>query len=161
MGSTPTRIGVRRGGDSRPGMSPQFLLNALLHWWKLAAPVGLILALVSAGTVWWLFEPTYLANAVIQIRETAPALVFDVEKESKSYVETQKETIRSSRVLRPVVTLGDIKNMPELRDADDKVRWLRSQLKLSLIGKSEYLQIGIEGPDGDNAARIVNAVVDQ
>jgi len=156
-----TRDSMKRKVDSQQGLSPQFLLHSLLHWWKVAAPIGLVLAVAAAAVVWWLFEPVYLSNAFIQIREIPPALVFEIEAQSKGYVETQKEMIRSSRVLRPVVNSGDIKNLPELRDRKDKVHWLRSQLKLESVGPSEFLRVAFKGPDPNNAAQIVNAVVDQ
>ncbi len=70
---------VRRHVDSQQGMSPQFVLRSLRHWWMVAAPIGLVLAVAGAGVVWWLFEPIYLAQAVIQIGDTPPALVFPDE----------------------------------------------------------------------------------
>ncbi|MCX7424305.1 MAG: polysaccharide biosynthesis tyrosine autokinase [Planctomycetia bacterium] len=153
--------GARRSVDSRQGMSPQFVLRSLRHWWMVAAPVGLALAVAGAGVVWWLFEPIYLAKAWIQVRETPPALVFQVESQSKGYVETQKEMIRSARVLRPVVDSANIRNLPELSECEDRVSWLQDQIKLASVGQSEFLGVEFGGPDPENAATIVNAVVAQ
>jgi len=152
--------GVRkRTAGSSQEMSPRFLLNALLHWWKVAMPVGLILAAVAVAGVWWFFEPVFLSRALIQIRENPPALVFAIEDKSSGYVETQKEMIRSARVLRPVVESPEIRSLPELREKKDKVQWLQRELRLTSVGKSEFLQVDFQGPDPKNAAKIVNAVV--
>ncbi len=152
---------VRRHVDSQQGLSPQFVLRSLRHWWMVAAPIGLVLAVAGAGVVWWLFEPIYLAKAWIQVRETPPALVFQVESQSKGYVETQKEMIRSARVLRPVVDSANIRNLPELSESEDRVSWLQNQIKLASVGQSEFLRVEFGGPDPENAATIVNAVVKQ
>lgn len=166
ISSPGTRPINAAGGRKRPSgssqeMSPRFLFNSLLHWWKIAMPVGIVLALASASVVWWLFEPVYQAHALLQIRETPPALVFDVRKQSKGYVETQKEMLRSARVLRPVVSSAEIRNLPEFREKKDKVKFLQKHLELSSVGKSEFLRVGYQGCNPKHAAKIVNAVVGQ
>ena len=127
---------MRQVVDSQQGISPLFLLRSLHHWWMVAAPIGLVLAVVGAGVVWWVFEPIYVAQALLRIRDTPVALLSPTESSSKAYVETQMGLIRSAPVLRAVVHSGDIRVLPELRDKPDPQAWLRKEIRL-VADKSE------------------------
>jgi len=151
---------------SGEGLTPGFVLNALRQWWKLAVPLGLLLGGGAAAVVWALFKPQYEAESWIRIREIRPALVFPLEdSQSKQFVATQQEMLRSPEVLLPVLSRPEIARLPAVvqlqREGRDKVAGLSDLLLLSQVGKSEFLRVAFRDSNAEHAAQIVNAVVEE
>ena len=86
----------------RDGISPAFVLHAVRRWWKVAAPLGILLAAVSAGAVFLLFKPMYMAVGNIRILEKQPSVAFPVmNSDDEKYVQTQLQSLKFWQVLRP------------------------------------------------------------
>ena len=66
------RAGLHRSAESQQGITPQFVLTAIRQWWKVAAPIGLVLAALAAARVGQLVEPKYEATAWRQIEDPRP-----------------------------------------------------------------------------------------
>ena len=60
-------LAPRRDGDDFL-VSPTSALHTVLRWWLIVLPLSCLLALFSAGLVWYLFETQYRAAAWIQIQ---------------------------------------------------------------------------------------------
>jgi len=146
-------------GGSQP-LSAAFVVDALRRWWKLALPAGLILAAGAMSVVFVLFEPVYEASSWLQIEDQKPYVAFPDRYNSRRYVETQKQLIRSPMVLGPVVSDPRIARLPEIAEADDCFEALREKLTVETIGDSEILRVAFQSPSAQNAAEIVNAVTD-
>ena len=54
-----------RGPDEE--LSPRLVLGAVLYWWKVALPVGLLLAGLAMSFIWATFVPKYEAAAWLRI----------------------------------------------------------------------------------------------
>ncbi len=169
-GTSLRRLVARRPAATQSaspeGLTAGFVLNALRQWWKLAVPLGLLLGGAAAAVVWWTFEPQYEASAWIRIREIRPALVFPLENsQSKQFVATQQEMLRSPEVLLPVLSRPEIARLPEVvalqREGQDKVAGLGKLLLLNQVGQSEFLRAAFRGPNAEHAAQIVNAAVEE
>lgn len=169
-GTSLRRLVARRPAAAQRDPSEEFsagiVLHALRQWWKLAVPLGLLLGGAGAAVVFALFEPQYEATAWIRIREMRPALVFPLEeRESRQFVATQQEMLRSPEVLLPVLSRPEIARLPEIaaleRKGQDKVAGLSGLLRLDQIGQSEFLRVAFRGPSAEHAAQIVNAAVEE
>jgi capsular exopolysaccharide synthesis family protein len=144
-------------------LTTHFVLGVLRRWWKIAIPVGLLLALLGATTVYLLFEPVYEAAAWFRIEERTPYLAFETkenEGRSKLFFQTQIETIRSPLVLGPVIKRPEIVRQPEIARHSDKTAWLGKQIKVTSVGESELFRILYAAADPKDAAAVVNAVTE-
>jgi polysaccharide biosynthesis transport protein len=156
-------MGVSRSAaPPEQGLSAQFVLCALRRWWMVAAPIGLLLAVVGGATVYLLFEPVYEAAAWFRIEERTPFLAFETKDEgrSKLFFQTQIETIRSPLVVGPVIKRPEIARLPEIVKQPNKVAWLAKQIRVMSVGESELFRILYAGPDPTGAANVVSAVTE-
>lgn len=158
---SPQRL--RRPAPSGPNqtLSLRFVLNAIRQWWRLATPVGLLLAFCAATLVFLFFEQMFEASALIEIKDNAPYLAFPEPDNSKRFVNTQLQLMQHKLVLGPVLSRAEIARMPEVAEQEDATQWLREQFHVVSLGDSELYGIRFAGPDPKNAADIVNAITEE
>lgn len=145
------------------GISPRRVLDAIRYWWKWALPAGIGLATIASLTVYLLFEPEFEATAWIQIQEHAPFIAFETKGEvndSKAFVATQIELLRSPMIVRPVIIEPDVAALPELQRQDYPVEWLRKQIVVKRVGDSELYTVSFACSRPRAAARTVNSILD-
>ncbi len=149
------------GHNSSAGtLSIGFVLGVVRQWWKVAAPLGLLLAAIGAGTIWWMFEPVYEAQAWLRIEDRQPYIAYPQKGDSRRFISTQIALIRSPRVIKPVVSVPEVAKVPEIANAKDPIRWLGSRVKVKSIGNSELFAVSFASPNKDDAATVANAVVE-
>jgi capsular exopolysaccharide synthesis family protein len=139
-----------------------FVLNAMRRWWKVAAPIGILLAVASAGTIFFFFKKTYVAVGRIQIFDQPINIAFPTtESANKKFVQTQLARIKFPEVLNPVLRDPEIQLHREiLAQGDFALEYLMEKITVKPEGESEYYTITYESEDAQLAARIVNAVID-
>jgi capsular exopolysaccharide synthesis family protein len=155
---------VRTSGESQQGITVQFVLTAMRQWWKVAIPVGLVLAAICGAVIYLLVEPVYEASAWLRIADNAPYLAYPAEggqRRFERFVQTQEELIRSPLVLGPVLSQPEIARVPEIKKAKDPIQWLSKTIEVSPVGQSELFKVSYACPDPENSAGVVNAVVDE
>ncbi len=144
--------------------------------WVRVFSLGTLLAIIGAALVYVCIEPQYEASSLLQIHDTTPYIVNPPDGGSQQFVQTQIELIRSPLVLGPalvapikkwnaeehkwVETEQRIASLPELQEQDAPIEWLREEIRVTQVGKSELYQISFSSANGENAANIVNAVTD-
>jgi capsular exopolysaccharide synthesis family protein len=147
------------------GMQPfsvHTVLVALRCWWHIALPVGLLLALVGAVTVYYLTPMTYTATAWLYIREHRPVLVTNaLQENSHKFRLNQMELMRSPPILGPVTSHPVVANTPELVKEPDPVAYLRRSLRIKTLGGSDYYLIEFTSTVPEKAKEIVNRVADE
>ncbi|MBI2826664.1 MAG: polysaccharide biosynthesis tyrosine autokinase [Planctomycetia bacterium] len=148
--------------ERNASLTPAFVLQALARWWKIALPAGMILGASAAMVAWLTFRPSFSAEAWLRIEDRRPFVAFptQMQDESKRFVQTQVELIRSPVVVGDCLSRAEIAQLPELKDASDPIEWLSSRLTVKEVGQSELFRIQFRGPNPVNAATIANAVVD-
>src|SRR6476620_12404038 len=71
--SVPARHIRTTGGPQNDAgenlISPAFIVWVLRQWWLVIIPIGLVLAVVSAGIVMHLYVPKYEATALLMIED--------------------------------------------------------------------------------------------
>src|SRR5262245_24488258 len=78
----------------------QIVQIALRCWWKIAVPIGLVLAVSAMAATIKLVKPRYTASAWIEIRERPEAMLLSASGEdARKYVQNQVELIRSPLIV--------------------------------------------------------------
>ena len=164
----PRNVAAGRQAESSQSISIQFVLSALLQWWKLAFPAGLMIAALAVACVYGLFKPVYKATAVLQIDSTAPYFIFRAYEDSNSaqrYVSTEIAKMRHpSLVVGPVVRRPEIADLPEfeeLVEEAERIAWVVQRLDFTNLGDSDLYELSIECPNAESASLIVNAVTEE
>jgi len=154
-----------RNSPSQPQkrVTPQFALHVLQQWWMIATPLGLLLAGIAVGVVWWTFQPQYEATTWLRIKSQQPFLAFAPTQTGrdvgKLFVQTQVELIRSPLVLAPVTGQPEVAKVPELQEEEDPIEWLAENIKVRSVGKSELFKVSLACDKAKDSAWIVNQVV--
>jgi capsular exopolysaccharide synthesis family protein len=159
-----TTIYPPTGAAPQPGSGfPQFNLHtvliALRCWWHLAMPMGLLLAAGAAVIVYYISVPTYTAEAHLEIRPKGTLLSNLTRDGADKFVANQLQLLRSPPVLEPVIAIQQVGSTPELLEEEDKVGYLRNNLKIQSQAGSDYFVIRFTSRDPAKAALIVNEVV--
>ncbi len=148
--------------DESSILKPSFLWWTFCQWWKVAIPVGLLLASLAAAGVVLSYEPDYKASALIMVEDSAPYIAFagaGPSGKAKKYVETQVELLRSPVVLGPVLSRPEVARLDAFEKSKDRLQTMKRHLRISRIGRSELYQVSYTSKSPKAAADIANAVV--
>ena len=143
-------------------LKPAFLWWTFCQWWKVAIPIGLLLAGIAAAGVVLTYQPDYKASALVLIEDSAPFIAFTgsgPRGNDRRYVETQVELLRSPVVLGPVLGRSEIAKLEEFQQSSDKLRLLQKKLRISRIGRSEMYRVSYTSKSSQAASEVANAVV--
>jgi uncharacterized protein involved in exopolysaccharide biosynthesis len=156
LGNTPApRIG--RGRIIR-GLASQ--------WWRILL-VWLLVATPVAYLIYRFVDPTYEAASLLRAEPSAIDRYNPGQRgisspgEVRPYLETQIRSLTSDRVLDAAIARPSISNLPMIRSSKDPKAAIRQELKVDIVGKNTHLiEVALSSRDPDEAAAIVNAVVD-
>jgi capsular exopolysaccharide synthesis family protein len=155
---------LRREPERSPALTPGLVIRAIARWWKVALPVGMVLAAAGAALVLFLFERKYAATALLYIPES-PFSVISPEgpRQSGHFVETQIELLRQPAVLDVVVSNPDVARIPEIarRNGQDPRKWLRENLKVKRSGQSDLYEVSVPCSTAEDSATVVRAIIDE
>lgn len=171
LGGFPARLGGARelavATPETTQVTPQVLLRGLSrHWWRIAL-VWLAVSVPLAGGIYTLVKPTYEAMSLLRVEPTTTD-VYSVSNNSqtmlrdvKPYLQTQVELIKSNSVLEAALAAEGISKLPMIAGSEDPKADLRSELNIGIVEGNTYLiMVTLASPDPNEAAAIVNAVVD-
>lgn len=136
----------------------QKVLNAVRCWWKIAAPIALLLAVAAGGIVFYLHQPTYTAEAWILIKEKPEVILRSLETDSKRFIYNQMEFIRSHRLLSPLAQKPAILATPELKDEQDVASALGRKIQIRQRGLSDIYIVSFTSTSAEKAELIVKEV---
>jgi capsular exopolysaccharide synthesis family protein len=134
-----------------------FFWRALRQWWKLALPLGLLLAVGAGAVALFTFQPTFRATALLQIKEQPDYLAFRAEGNNR-FVQNQVELLRSPVVLERVLAT-DVGKLPEVAKQTAQIEWLQRGLMAKNIGGSDLFELSFACPNAEGARTIVNTIV--
>ncbi len=157
------------GRDSRPvpPTGRRSIVRGLAgQWWRIL----LLWLLVSSPVAYLIFtfvEPTYEATSLLQAGPAPPAIygpglwVNPKEADDRSYLLTQVQLIKSQSILDAALAKPAISSVAMIRSSKDPKADLRERLRVEIIGDNTYLlRVSLDSRDPDEAAAIVNAVVE-
>jgi len=127
----------------------------------IAIPVGLLLGAGGAAVVYAMFEPAYEARSIIRVDQSPQGILTNTTP-GDNYASYQKEILISPLVIGPALGDPSIAGLPEIQAIEqrqDVVSGLAKEISVESRKDSEFINVRFAGPDPENAAKIVNAVV--
>ncbi|HEX5105617.1 MAG TPA: polysaccharide biosynthesis tyrosine autokinase [Pirellulaceae bacterium] len=157
--SDPTQKSAAAAAEGGSQFRVQTIFIALRCWWKIAAPLGIVLAVSAAAGVYFFSKPQYTASAWLIIRDRPPFLLeSQFAEDPKKAVENELELMRSPPVIDPVASIPAVASTPEIARERHPAQALRKLLKIRALGRSDYFVIEFTSEDPERAALIVNEV---
>jgi polysaccharide biosynthesis transport protein len=152
--------------SSMPQISSQVLLRGLSrHWWRIML-LWLVVSVPMAYLIYVWIEPTYEAFSTLRIEPTQPELFASTHnsyveaRAVRPYLETQINVMVSDKVLEQAVAGPLVVGLPMIRQSEDPKADLRRRMSVVIIDSAYIIRVGLESTDANQAATIVNAVVE-
>jgi len=161
----PTSHAVAPATDVlRGGMDTNSFFNCLRRRWLLALCMGLVMAVTTAGTLWFLFPETSSATALFSVASQEQSVLGETSrtlgKDFDILQRTQLAYLKQYFVIQAALRRPGIDTLGILAGETDKVQWLTDELSPSFPQNSELLSITITGDshDQEDLRQLVNAV---
>jgi succinoglycan biosynthesis transport protein ExoP len=107
--------------------------------------------------------PLYTSTSRIYVQQNGPKILSEAEgvmTQSKNYLYTQAELLKSRTILSSALERNDIKQLKVFRKIDDPINYLQKKgLHVSVGKKDDIIDVSFDSPDPAEAAQLVNAVV--
>jgi len=108
--------------------------------------------------------PVYTSTSRIYVQQSGPKILSEAEgvmTQSKNYLYTEAELLKSTPIISSALERADIKHLKVFRKIDNPVDYLKKKgLSVSVGKKDDIIDISSDSPDPVEAARLVNAIVD-
>jgi len=165
----PPPRGPHRPPPDRPAgpgrrVSPRLVWRAIRrHWWQAA----LIWAAGSAGLVALAdrkVRPTFDASSTIEVVPGArggPPGEGDAGGDFETFKETQVQRVANpDAIARALAAHPELLRLPRLAAAKDPEAEVRRSVAVAMVPKTHLIRVSMSSGDADEAARVVNAVVE-
>lgn len=137
------------------------LRTALRHRWIILSTAILFLV---AGFIYILkATPIYTSSARVYVEQSGPKIITEykgVMTQSKNYLYTQGELIKSTPVVANLVDGAQTKRLKTFANVDNLVAYIKNNLGVSIGKKDDIIAVSFDSAYPEEAAQIVNAVVD-
>ncbi len=162
-------VGWSYGPPARPDIlkakpNPVELLHAVRRRWPLAIGLGVTVATIAAGLLWFFLPVHYEAFALLKVAGKPPAVLekrAGATDEFAVFKRTQVQLIRSGLVLQSTLRDAQINRLSLIKEhSDDPVSWLNDQLVLDYPDDAEVLRLAMSGTNRDDVVKIVNKIVE-
>ena len=107
--------------------------------------------------------PIFKSTSRLYVEQTGPKIINEYEgvmTQSKNYLYTQAELIKSSPIVADVIENSQIKQFRTVEAVDNLVMFLKHNIDVSIGKKDDIISVSFDSPYPNEAAQIVNAVVD-
>jgi polysaccharide biosynthesis transport protein len=154
--------GRARHDSLMPALMPTSLFEVI--WRSRWIVLACVVAALVAGFVYVLkATPIFMSTSRVYVEQTGPKVMEDVQgvmTQSKNYLYTQAEMIKSTPIISMAVEKPEIQRLRTFQDVTNKVTFLKHSLDVSVGKKDDILSVGIESPYPAEASQIVNTIVD-
>lgn len=138
-----------------------FLVIALRHRWVILSTTILFLVV---GLFYLLkATPIYTSTARLYVEQTGPKIISEYEgvmTQSKNYLYTQAELIKSTPIVVSVADDAQMKRLRTFAHVDNLVAYLKNTLNVTVGRKDDTIAVSFDSPYPAEAAQIVNTLVD-
>ena len=158
---------IENGSSSPPasiseGIQEEGLLQiALRHRWTILLTTILFLAVAFIYLL--KATPIYTSTSRIYVEQSGPRLIGDFDgrmTRSKNYLYTQAEMLKSTPIAGEVADDPQLRNFRTFNEMDNETAYLKSNLNISVGKKDDIISVAFDSPYPQEAAGIVNSVVD-
>ena len=157
--SGPPMPGHNRAQQPSDTLNLAFVLRSVRQWWRIALPLGLLLAAAGGAGVWTTFKPTYRTTAFLLINEQADYLAYKGDPSAR-FVQDQIELLRGPFALERVLAKPEIAHLPEIGEQSGPLEWLQKNITAKNDGGSDIYELSFAGSDPAHITTIINAVID-
>lgn len=167
-GGLPVDMAWRSGpmmetAEAQPGTGVSAYWHGFRRRWLAAILLGIAVAGAAATAVWFTYRPQFTATAVFKIAASQQTILFPTTDRTATafdvYKNTQQQYVKSRFVLIRALGKPEVLNL-EVQNERDPVSWLARNIKVDFPGNAELMQISLKADDKQEAAALVNAVVD-
>lgn len=161
--NTAAEFSSNIGTSSTVGIMSESLIQII---WRNRWTIFLttIAALIIAFIYVLKATPIYSSTSRIYVEQSGPKILTEVEgvmTQSKNYLYTQAELLRSTPILSSALEKPGVKQMKIFRNVDNVTAYLKNKaLNISVGRKDDIISISSDSPDPVEAAHLVNAIVD-
>jgi len=168
-GGSPTEVSWRGGpslemADPQPGAGLSAYWHAFRRRWLAAVLLGVVIAGAAVAAVWFTYRPQYTALAAFKIAASEQTILFPTADRTATafdvYKNTQQQYVKSRFVMIAALRKPEAANLTVFEDEPDPVAWLGRNLRVEFPGNAELMYISLRADDPQEAAALVNAVVD-
>jgi len=108
--------------------------------------------------------PIYTSTSRIYVEQSGPRIITEMEEgvmtQSKNYLYTQAELLKSIPILTAVLETPGIRQMQTFANVDNHIAYLKKTLDTVVGKKDDIISISFNSPYPAEAAHVVNAAVD-
>jgi polysaccharide biosynthesis transport protein len=157
----PAAVPTTSGGPYGAGGSGLLLLVL----WRRRWTILLVTVLCVAASIAYLLKatPVYTSTSRLYVEQGGPRILSDREgyiKQSDSYLFNQLELIKSTPIVSAMLEAPGARQMKTFAGIDNPVGLVKSGLEANVGKKDDIITVAFDSPYPEEAARIVNGVVD-
>jgi succinoglycan biosynthesis transport protein ExoP len=148
---------------SATGFISQSLVQII---WRSRWIVLLTTVMAVAGALTYLAKttPIYTSTSRIYVEQSGPRILEEAEgvmTQSKNYLYTQAELLKSTPIISSVMEKPGIKQMKIFHKINNPIVYLKKKgLDVSVGKKDDIISVSSDSPEPAEAAQLINAVVD-
>ena len=161
--STAMDFGSKNGMSSLGGIMSESLIQVV---WRNRWVI--LLTTIASLAIAFIYvlkaTPIYSSTSRIYVEQSGPKILTEAEgvmTQSKNYLYTQAELLRSTPILSAALEKPGVKQMRIFHNVDNIVAFLKKKaLNIEVGRKDDIISISSDSPDPAEAAHLVNAIVD-
>ncbi|OHB60363.1 MAG: hypothetical protein A2167_00400 [Planctomycetes bacterium RBG_13_46_10] len=108
--------------------------------------------------------PVYTSTSRIYVEQSGPKIFAETQEgvmtQSKNYLYTQAELLKSTPILTAVLDTAGIQQMQTFSEVDNHISYLKKTLNATVGKKDDIISISYDSPYPNEAAQLVNTVID-
>ena len=128
----------------------------------------ILLATIGALALGFIYvtkaTPIYTSTSRIYVEQSGPRIITEMEEgvmtQSKNYLYTQAELLKSTPILTAVLETPGIMQMQTFARVDNQIAYLKKKLDTVVGKKDDIISISFNSPYPAEAAQLINAAVD-
>ncbi|MCL2304351.1 MAG: hypothetical protein FWC43_03305 [Planctomycetaceae bacterium] len=121
--------------------------------------VAILVGLTGAGLFWFLFPIKYEAKAWFLVFHKAEYLVYGPDAEFDAFFATQFAIFKSDKLLEETLNDPRLAHIKEFHKQKAPVEWLRKNIFITRVGKSDYIAISCRRSTPEDAQTVIAAFV--
>lgn len=150
---------------SAPISGEFFFGNLIQVIWRQRLIVLFSVIVTVGGAIVYLSQatPVYTSTSRLYVERTGPEIITEQEgvmTQSKNYLYTQKELLKSTPILSSIVDDPSVNQMKMLNGVGNRVAYLKKKLNITVGNRDDLISVSLNSPYPNEAAQLVNTIVD-
>ena len=107
--------------------------------------------------------PVFTSTSRVYVEQSGPRILNDVQgvmTQSKNYLYTQAELMKSTSILSATIDIPEIERMKSFDDVDNLMAFLKKKVGVSVGKKDDIINVSFDSAYPAEAAHLVNTIVD-